>query len=279
VSSSDNVSKRERQKQRRDAKVQLQRAAEARARRARLLTFVVLGLLVAAGIGALVWKQAENKKALAAQEERAKAALAEAGCETIEHLEDVGAGHLDNTTLKDQPPDVLYPDRPAYGGQHYGNWIMTGVYDDLIDERALVHDLEHGYILGYYDEGADEAEVAELKAVAQEQIDGDFPKIIVSPWDGDFSQEGKNIAFVAWDNRQMCEKFDEDLFVTFARQFHSSAGDAPAEEKGIPPHLTAGAGTIDPDGKPFLLPPLGQQAPQEGMDPTEGAAPATDSTS
>ena len=276
VSSSDNVSKRERQKQRRDVKLAKQRAAEARARRARLLTFVIIGLLAAAAVGALLWQQAEKRQEEAEIVARAKVALEEAGCEEIENLDDPGAGHLEQAALQEQPPEALYPDRPAYGGQHYGSWIKTGVYDELIDERALVHNLEHGYILAYYDEGADEAEVAELKAKAQEFIDDDRPKIIVSPWDGDLPEEGKNFAFVAWTHRQQCEVFNPDIFTVFVDDFHSGNGDAPANEKGIPAHLTAGGGTIDPGEEPFLLPPLGSAAPSdEGMGSSEGASEAS----
>jgi hypothetical protein len=278
VSSSDNVSKRERQKQRRDAKLAQQRAAEVKARRARLLIFVILGLLAAAGIGALIWNQQQNAAEEAARLARAKEVLEEVGCDTIENPKDPGLGHLDNATLDQQPPEALYSDRPAFGGQHYGNWIKTGVYDELIDERALVHNLEHGYILAYYDESADEEQVDALKAEAEKHIDGKYKKIIVSPWDGEFPKEGKNFAFVAWAHRQQCEEFDADVFSVFVEQFHSANGDAPEDEKGIPPHLAAGGGTIDPGDDPFLLPPLGQTQPTgEGMDSSE--EPASESTS
>ena len=278
MSSSDNVSKRERQRQRRDAQLAQQRVAEAKARRRRLLTFVLIGLLAAAGIGALVMKQINDAKVAEEVNRAAAAAFEEAGCETIQNLDDPGAGHLDQASLQQQPPEALYPDRPGFGGQHFGSWIKTGVYDELIDERALVHNLEHGYVLAYYDEGADEAEVSELKSKAQELIDDDRPKIIVSPWDGELKND-KNFAFVAWTHRQQCELFDGNIFRVFADNFHSGSGDAPANEKVIPAHLTAGGGTIDPGEDPFLLPPLGQQGSGEGTDASEGAAPASESTS
>jgi hypothetical protein len=273
VSSSENMSKRERQKQRRDAKLQQQRAAQAKSRRARLLTFAVLGVILAGLIGAFVYNKAEENRLAEERKAAVQAKLDDLGCTETEKLEDQGAGHFSNEELAATPPDVAFPDRPATSGKHFGNWLMTGVYDQRLDERALVHNLEHGYILGYFDEGADEAQVEALKTYAQELIDDKLPKIIVSRWDGDLPDDA-NFAYVAWNNRQLCKEFDEEVFLTFAEDFHSSNGDAPPAEKGISPHLEEGNGTIDPGTEDFLLPPLGSQAvPSEGMD--SGASEST----
>ncbi|MPZ72342.1 MAG: DUF3105 domain-containing protein [Nitriliruptorales bacterium] len=267
------MSKRERQKQRREAKLAQQRAAQARARRARLLTFVVLGAVLAALVGAYVVQQQNQRNREAARLASVQEKLDELGCTEVQNLEDAGAGHLDGQSLAQQPPEALYPDRPATSGQHFGNWLMTGVYDELMDERALVHNLEHGYVLGYYTDAAPEDHVTAFKEYAQEQIDGKFPKIIVSPWDGELPDQA-NFAYVAWNHRQMCDEFDEDVFGVFIEDHHSGAGDAPPAEKGISPHLEEGGGTIDPGDEPFLLPPLGSQAPpDEGMD--DGATDGT----
>ena len=263
MSSSDRPSKRERQKQRRGAKLEQQRIAEAKSRRNRIIAFAVLGAIFLGLIAiAVVNQQREQreKEELAAQ---VQANLDELGCTDDEALGDAGQGHLDGASLADQPPDALYPDRPAASGQHYGNWLMTGVYDQQLDERVLVHNLEHGYVNVYYAEDAPEEDLAELKEYAQSQIDGDFKKVIVAPWDGQLP-EGANFAYVAWNQRQMCEQFDADTFQLFLEAHHSGAGDAP--EKTLSAHLEEGNGTIDPGNEPFLLPPLGDQAPEnEGM--------------
>lgn len=264
MSSSERMSKRERQKRRREAKLAEQRAAEARARRMRLGVFILLGVIFAGLVGvAVAQRRAENAR-LAEQEAAAAARLDDLGCTEEEQLEDLGQGHLDAATLAQRPPEALYPDRPTGSGEHFSGWLKTGVYDELMDERALVHNLEHGYVVAYYSQEAPAEEIDELKSYAAEQIEADYPKIIVAPWDGQLP-EGANFAYVSWNVRQTCEQFDTDVFDIFLRSHHSGASDAP--EKTLPAHLEEGGGTIDPGDEPFLLPPLGTEpVPTEGME-------------
>ena len=272
------VSKRERQKQRREAKLAQERAQQARARRTRLLVFALIGVIFAGLIGAAVARQRAENAQLAQQETAAVARLDDLGCTPDEEQENMGQGHVDAATLAQRPPEALYPDRPGSSGEHYQSWLITGVYDELIDERALVHNLEHGYVVAYYAEGAPDDQVEALKTFVQSQIDGDYPKLIVAPWDGDLPEDA-NFAYTAWNFRQVCEEYDEDVLDVFIRKHHSAAGIAP--EKTVPPHRDANSG-IDPEGEPFLLPPLGgAEAPGEGTSedpnaPTEGATDGAD---
>ena len=263
MSSPDSQSKRERQKARRQEKLAQQAVVNQKERRNRILAFLAIGLVLLGLIGYSVVRKIQADEERERKEKLVQENLDEFGCTVDQKLEDAGQGHLDGSSLGEQPPDALYPDRPAASGQHFGNWIMTGVYDQPIDERALVHDLEHGYIVGYYDEGADEQAVEDFKADAQTRIDGKFKKIIVAPWDGELPGEA-NFAYVAWNQRQTCAEYDENTFDVFVTAHHSSAGEAP--ERTLSAHLTEGNGTIDPGDEPFLLPPLGQgETPSEGM--------------
>ena len=254
-----NQSKRERQKQRREQKLQREAAAAKRSRTQRLATFAVIGLVVVAAVGVLVRNNLAQRAEIAAEDERAAGQLDELGCTEDAEQPDQGAGHLGNAQLVSSPPDTLYPDRPATSGQHIPNWIITGIYQEQIDERLLVHNLEHGYVNVFYDEGADEEMVSQIEAWAQEQIDGDFEKIIVSPWDGELP-ENANVAFTAWNYRQLCEEFSPAVASSFTRAHHSLSGVAP--EKNLPPHRSAPDEGIDPAAEegPLLLPPLGGDA-------------------
>ena len=272
MSSPESQSKRERQKARRQEKLAQQAVISQRERRNRMLAFLAIGLVLLGLIGYSVLNRINANKAADEKRRESLAQLDELGCTPDEIQEDAGQGHLDGSSLGDQPPDTLYPERPAASGQHFGNWIKTGVYDQLIDERALVHNLEHGYVVGYYDEGADEDAVTDFKDYVESQIEGTFKKLIVAPWDGELPGTA-NFAYVAWNQRQMCEEFDKNTFEVFMTAHHSSAGEAP--ERTLSAHLEEGNGTIDPGDEPFLLPPLGQgDAPVEGMSElqaTEGA--------
>jgi hypothetical protein len=258
------MSKRERQKQRREARLQQERAADKRARQLRILALAAVGVIFAGLVGVAVARNRAESARLAEQTAAVQERLDELGCTPAEEQEDRGQGHLNAAQLAESPPEALYPDRPATSGEHFQGWLKTGVYDQVMDERILIHNLEHGYVNAFYADGADAAQIDEFKSFAQEQIDGNYPKLIVSPWDGELPED-YNFAFTAWGVRQMCSEFDTDTMTVFLREYHSSAGNAP--EKTLPAHLEEGNGTIDPGDEPFLLPPLGNEAlPTEGMD-------------
>lgn len=273
MSSSEPQSKRERQKQRREVKLEQQRIADAKSRRNRMIGFALLGVVFLGLIGGAVWQNRQAAAEAEAERDAAAAELDELGCTPEEEREDLGQEHLDGTTVAANPPDTIYEDRPATSGTHFANWAITGVYDQVIDERVLVHNLEHGYIVAYFDEDAPEEQVTALKEYAQQRIDDDRPKIIVAAWDGKLEGEA-NFAYTAWNFRQMCAEYGERVFKVFVDAHHSGEGVAP--EKGLPPHTSPDSG-IDPGTEPYLLPPLGEQEiPSEGM--SEGAGNDAEST-
>ena len=273
--SSEPQSKRERQKARRSVKLEQQRIADAKAQRNRLIAFGLLGVVFAGLIGAAVWDNRRDAAAARAEEEAVAATLDALGCTAEEKREDLGSAHLGPNELEASPPDTIYEDRPATSGTHFGNWTMTGVYD-VVDERVLVHNMEHGYVVAYYDEDAPEDQVTALKEYAQQRIDDNLPKIVVAGWDGALPGEA-NFAYTAWNVRQMCGEYDEAVFKVFAEKHHSGSGEAP--EKELPAHTAEGSG-LDPGDEPYLLPPLGEQgSPPEGMSEGAGNNAATESTS
>jgi len=278
--SDESISKRARQKQRRDVKLAEQRRASEAARRNRLLAFGALAVVVVAAIGALVYSQLQARQEAAQRREEVAARLEELGCTPIEEQVDNGAGHIqtDQASLIAAAPDTLYPERPATSGQHYPSWSITGVYDKRIDERILVHNLEHGYVNYYYAEGAPPDQVEQLKTWAQERIDDGRPKVIVAPSPVDLG-EGRNFATVAWGQRQLCGQFDTDVAQVFLdEQYENDA----APEQYIRPHVGPDSG-LDPNGSEgdFLLPPEGeagvegaQTMPEGGEEPAEADAPS-----
>jgi hypothetical protein len=273
VSDETTLSKRERQKLRREAKREEERRQQARARRQRTIAFGLVGVVLAGLVGLAVARFVQQNRADRQAAERAAAQLTEFGCTDAETRPNLGAGHLSGNELVANPPQVLYPDRPTTSGRHLGSVALTGVYDKVIDERLLIHNLEHGYVNVFYGAGADPAQVDELRSFGQEQIDGRFPKTIVSPWQEELPQ-GANFAFTAWDVRQLCAEFSPDVLLTFLNDFHGLSGTAP--EKTVQAHTNASqSGVLDPnaDEGPLLFPPLGEgglepvdEVPMEGLE-------------
>ncbi len=248
-------SKRERQKQRRDAKLAEQRRQLARARRNRFIVLGLVAVVALAALGVVIQSRLAQQREREANIAAANARLTELGCTEIAEQEDLGGGHLTSAEqLTSSPPEVIYPDRPASSGLHVGAVAVSGVYDKQIDERLLVHNLEHGYVNVYYDEDADPAQVDALRAFAQEQIDGDRPEMIVAPF-AEPLQGDANFAFTAWNFRQLCGQFDEGVLTAFLDQHYNGE---PAPERFAGPHTGSQSGEIDPNAEegPLLFPPL-----------------------
>ncbi|RNL63042.1 DUF3105 domain-containing protein [Nocardioides marmoriginsengisoli] len=177
-------------------------------RKERTRSFAILGvcvLIVAALIGTASWKaiQSNNEKkerAAKAITELGKAAAA-ADCDAIlTKPTDKSQTHISAPqpiTYADAPPS-FGPHRPAaapFGRPFYGA-------DDRPEVAELVHNLEHGYVIAWYDDTAakDKAEMDNLKSIAEKYQDAQ-ERFIAAPWhpsDGAAFPEGKHIALTRW---------------------------------------------------------------------------------
>ncbi|MGH8909704.1 MAG: DUF3105 domain-containing protein [Egibacteraceae bacterium] len=275
ASTNDQLSKRARQKAHRDAQRAAQQAAAARARRNRLIAIAGVALLVLAGVGVTVQRQLAARAAVQAERREVAARLASLECTEDTAQPNLGGGHLDvqgPQNVVANPPEAVYPERPATSGPHISSVVKTGVYDTRIDERILVHNLEHGYVIAYYAPSAPADQVTALKDWAQTQIDGAFPKTIVAPWTGGPLAGDANFAYTAWNFRQLCGQFDPQVASLFATSH--SGGSSRAPESSLAPHLSEGTGIADPSTSDLLLPPLDQQLGDEGAPPAPEPAPA-----
>lgn len=261
----EQLSKRERQKARRENRLAAERAAAAKARRNRIIAFAGVAVLVLVGIGFAVQRQLRA----GAADRTARAAVAtklqQLGCTEDTKQPDLGGTHIDqdgSAAVAANPPEKLYPDRPASSGRHVSYWVVSGVYDTLIDERPLIHSLEHGWTNIYYLPTAPADQITKLKDWARAQIDGAYPKMIVAPWISGALPQGANFAYVAWNSRQLCGQFDPQVAGLFAKAHSGSNSKAP-EEALIPAGTKAdNRFTFDPSEANLLFPPLDQQLGQ-----------------
>src|SRR3990167_190471 len=61
-----------------------------------------------------------------------------------EKLPDLGREHIE------VGKEATYNSNPPTSGPHYVDWIRAGIYEDVKDDRNLVHSLEHGYVIMSY---------------------------------------------------------------------------------------------------------------------------------
>ena len=189
---------------RRDAVAKIQAQQKAAERRRTLLTLAP-ALVLAIVIGVVVYLQVRN------QDVDSNAALAEIGAPAADACRDVvtkpAVGSADH---RDEGTPIDYEDAPPATGPHWGQFLVAGqirkfwTTDDRPPLERLVHSLEHGWTIIWYDEtiAADDAAVDGLRDVV-DQYAGTDPedKVMVAPWtedDGEPFPDDAHVALTHW---------------------------------------------------------------------------------
>ena len=209
------------------------RKARAKERRTTVLTIVLSTLLGAALIGGSVYFSVQAKHKPKATALRAVGVSSkDAGCldPKSEPIPDAATGATKHTARDGDKVDYG-TNVPPTSGRHNPTPLPAGQkkfysrQDNPPPERA-VHDLEHAYVVVWYDKTVTDADIALLQKAA----DGAEGKFLVVPWDrGDFP-DGKHIVITAWGERQQCSGVSGDAMQAFMDKYGGQNGKAP--EKG-----------------------------------------------
>ncbi|HSE09398.1 MAG TPA: DUF3105 domain-containing protein [Nocardioidaceae bacterium] len=164
----------------------------------------LVGLLIIGAAAYPLISDTLTQSELAKKELAALGASAEAaGCTDVQAKEATGSADH-----REPGSDLPYVDSPPATGPHYPTWadISRKFYtaQERPDLGLLVHNLEHGYNILWYDETiADDAEkVADVEAIARKFEGTDFEdKFIAAPWtaeDGEPFPDGAHVALTHW---------------------------------------------------------------------------------
>ena len=127
-------------------------------------------------------------------------------------VEDQGREHV---APGEEHPE--YATLPPTSGWHYNVPLAParwGIYDEVLENEILLHNLEHGYVNVHYNcpDGCDEL-VAQLT---------DLVQLLMSP----YPDMDSRIALTAWNFIDQFEEFDEDRIRAFVNA-HESSPNAP----------------------------------------------------
>jgi Protein of unknown function (DUF3105) len=160
-------------------------------------------------IGLIVWQGRVNAPAdnPPVAEAARQAGRQAAGSQGLQTLPEAGRDHIGN----DQQPDN-WNSNPPTSGDHLASPEAPGAYDSEQDMRALVHNLEHGYVVILY------------KNIPQDQQDQlrefvdarDGSKLVVAPYSG---LEKDGVALVAWRNLELMDRVNMDVVQAFVNDF------------------------------------------------------------
>ncbi len=202
-----------------------------------ILACVAVGLVI---VGAAAWVPVKNwiddpaRKPMSAFGVPAS----EAGLGKV--FNDSGTGVADHVPTGQKVP---YKTAPPSSGPH---WEQPAAFSrkfysakDRPELETLVHNLEHGYTIVWYDESIakDGEQLEALRTIARRYESAEFDnskKLIVAPWaktDGRAFPSGTHIAFTHWStkggHRQYSAKVSGDALQRFMKKFPSTDSPEP----------------------------------------------------
>ncbi len=114
-----------------------------------------------------------------------------------------------------------YNSKPPTSGPHYAEWVDAGLYDEIVPDEYLVHNLEHGYVIIWFD--CDQMTSDECQTTQdgiQTVIDYfDGYKVIGMPR----RMEESPIALSSWGVLARLWAYDEDFIIEFIEEHQNQA--------------------------------------------------------
>ena len=235
------VKKNERENRRAIAE-QLRREQQRKERRRSLLILgaciiVVLGLLGSASY--VYWQdQRERKKAEGTPLSELGVAASAAQCDTVKKVDATGSGEHVSPDQR-----IPYPDSPPAFGPHWANFLQGSeirtfyTSEDRPEVERLVHSLEHGHTILWYDDtvkpGTDAYKT--VQAISDKFEVGDY--FIAAPWkasDGGPFPSGKHLALTHWTGpqkqqgvTQYCADPSGEVVAKFTKDYDASNSPEP----------------------------------------------------
>ncbi len=195
--------------QRRAAEEERRRAQQKAARRRNLVTLLIAGL-VAALVAFLVVKENRSEDAPVGVNARA------AGCTGIEEHEEEGAEHVD--------VEPQYGTNPPTSGNHLSTPANSGFFSEPVRTGALVHNMEHGQVIFWYDPNAPDETIDQI----EELVDQEPVASIAVPWDD--PESPYTFAMTAWTASQSCRRVSQEVVDEFRTKYQ---GKGPEQIPGI----------------------------------------------
>ena len=229
------VTKAERKEQARREREQIRAQMQRRKRNRTIGTVLVALALAATVVGFLLLPGTDDGVDLPGPQalvDAAPDAAVAASCEEVRTVEPYGTDdqtHIGGAGFATLPDLSTYPSVPPTSGPHDGGGTLpAGIYDSPPPMGLLLHSLEHGGVVVWYDPGAPAAEIARIKDFYGQRI-GDVAagqdRVIVAPYDYPADDgagslpAGARMALVAWHRLQTCADVSLEVALDFTSRF------------------------------------------------------------
>lgn len=123
---------------------------------------------------------------------------------------------------------VRYQSIPPAGGPHDPTTLPLArdhFYERSENPRPerAVHDLEHGVVVGWYDTGLSDADVAVLKQVSAAAAAAKL-RFVAVPWPGDPFEDERHFVLTAWGVTQRCSAVSGAAVQAFVQKHADAPG-------------------------------------------------------
>jgi hypothetical protein len=117
---------------------------------------------------------------------------------------------------------VTYQTDPPTSGEHYSRWVNPGFYGKAQTPELLVHNLEHGHVVLYYNTAKlSQEQLAAVKAAA-EKFKGNWDGVVAVP-----RENGPALILTAWEHSLTLETFDQAKMDVFVDTFRGRGPENP----------------------------------------------------
>ena len=179
-------------------------------RRRQNMIMIAAVLVVVAGGAAYWWNSAAEEREFLALAESGKASLS-----SVKNERCLGGGHLQPGRTR------TYPSRFPTSGSHHAIPTDPGFHDRSQQPIHLVHALEHGHIVIYYEKPT--AEVIETLRRWSNLYTGQWSGIVVTP----MPRLGEKIILTAWTKRLDQPRLDPEAAAAFIDAFRGRGPENP----------------------------------------------------
>ncbi len=114
------------------------------------------------------------------------------------------------------PSELNYQRTPPTAGPHTGDTVPAGFYEETPPLGALVHTLEHGAVVIYYDPESITPEARESLRTFANQHTGTWQSVVVVPHPGDSPPAYE---LTAWEHRLEMETYDARAVRAFVAEY------------------------------------------------------------
>lgn len=182
-------------------------------------SFIAVAVLLAAIVPSVLQARSRSEQRTVGYVKTASAGAKTADCTGVRNDVQISRDHVTATVDYAKLLSEKGEQIPPSSGPHDANPLPDSIhFYQRADKPRLergVHNLEHGFVIGWYDNELAPAEVTKLQTIAAQA----GQRFIAVPWDRGVFPGGRHFVLTAWDRTQRCGTVNADVVANFVKTY------------------------------------------------------------